>query len=88
VSPSQLSPYLKFVVAALGVISTAVQTAGGTGKWQPVVTAAISALLVWLVPNLPHPSVTVIGGGGGGGGGTVQLPPEQFPFGQQGAKQP
>lgn len=49
-----INPYLKFVVALLGAIAAALQTTYGTARWEPAITAAISALLVLIVPNTPN----------------------------------
>jgi hypothetical protein len=57
-TPAKLAPYLKAVVAVLTAVIAAVQTAGGGDKWTPIVTAAIGAILTYLVPNLPAPSTS------------------------------
>jgi len=47
--------YSKLLVAAAGAALTIVQTAYPQAQWAPAVTACLSALLVYLVPNTPPP---------------------------------
>jgi hypothetical protein len=47
--------YSKLLVAAAGAALTIVQTAWPQAHWTPAVTATLSALLVYLVPNSPPP---------------------------------
>lgn len=46
-----LNPYLKFLVALLGPLVTALGTIYGTLPWWPAVATGIAAILVYLVPN-------------------------------------
>jgi hypothetical protein len=48
-----LNPYLKFIVALLSAMLTSLAAYYGHTAWYPVVTAAVGAALVYLVPNLP-----------------------------------
>lgn len=50
-----LNPYLKFVVAVLGAAAAAMQTEWPSARWSAVVTAFITAILVYFVPNIPSP---------------------------------
>ena len=47
--------YSKLLVAAAGAALTVVQTAYPTAHWTPAVTACLSAVLVYLVPNTDPP---------------------------------
>jgi hypothetical protein len=45
--------FSKFIVAAAGAVSTALSTAYGTEHWVSYVLAGLSAVTVFLVPNVP-----------------------------------
>jgi hypothetical protein len=47
-----LGGYSKFIVAALGAVTTALTTFYGTAHWVTVVSTVLSALVVYLVPNV------------------------------------
>jgi hypothetical protein len=55
-----LNPYLKFVVAALSTVLTALGAVYGHSYWYPIATSAVGALLVYLVPNIPAPAKQVV----------------------------
>lgn len=48
-----MNKYLKAIVAVLGAGVTIAQTVWPANHWQEVVTASITAVLVYLVPNSP-----------------------------------
>jgi hypothetical protein len=50
-----ISQYLKAIVALIGAIATGLQTAFPSDHWASTVTATLSAVLVYLVPNTPAP---------------------------------
>ena len=41
----------KFLVSVAGAVLTGLGTYYGTTKWEPIVAAGLSAVLVYLVPN-------------------------------------
>ena len=43
----------KFIVAAQGTIATGLEVWYGTDHWVPIVTSAVAAVVVYLVPNTP-----------------------------------
>lgn len=43
----------KFLISVAGAVLTGLGTYYGTAKWEPIVAAALSAVLVYLVPNAP-----------------------------------
>lgn len=43
----------KFLVSVMGAVMTGLGTYYGGSKWEPIAVAAISAVLVYLVPNTP-----------------------------------
>lgn len=47
--------YSKLLVAVAGAALTIVQTAYPAATWAPAVTACLSAVLVYLVPNTDPP---------------------------------
>jgi hypothetical protein len=49
----KLSSYSKLAVSIAGAALTALETTYAGAHWLPPVTAAISAVLVYLVPNVP-----------------------------------
>lgn len=49
-----LNPYLKAIVGVIGAIATGLQTAYPSSHWATTVTAGITAVLVYLVPNTPQ----------------------------------
>lgn len=51
----KLASYSKVLVAVAGVITSALETTYATAHWLPAVTGAISAVLVYLVPNVSAP---------------------------------
>lgn len=51
----RLAPYAKAVIAVVFAVITAVQTLYPGQKWTMIVTAAIGALGVYLVPNAATP---------------------------------
>lgn len=51
-----LTRYNKLIVALAGVAVTAVDATQGHASWQAVVIAAITAALVFLVPNASPPT--------------------------------
>lgn len=46
-----LGRYTKGLVAAMGAVSSSLSLYYGSSKWEPVVVAGLSALMVVLVPN-------------------------------------
>lgn len=51
-----INAYLKFIVALLGAAGTALTGIWPTGAhWTATIVAAITAILVYLVPNTPPP---------------------------------
>lgn len=48
-----MNKYLKAVIAVLGAAVTVGQTVWPANHWQQAVTAGITAILVYLVPNSP-----------------------------------
>ena len=48
-----MNKYLKTIVAVLGAGVTVTQTVWPSNDWSQVVTAGITAVLVYLVPNSP-----------------------------------
>lgn len=51
-----LNPYLKFIVALLAAVLTSLAAYYGNTAWYPVVTSAVGAVLVYLVPNVAAPA--------------------------------
>lgn len=45
--------YLKAIVAVIGTIATVLQTQFPSDHWSQAVTAGITAVLVYITPNLP-----------------------------------
>lgn len=56
---SVINPYLKFVVAILGAVITSAGVYYGSAHWFPILTSVVTALTVYLTPNLPKVSATV-----------------------------
>ena len=50
-----LNRYLKTVVAVVGALAVALQTQFPAAHWSTTVTAAVSAILVYITPNTPPP---------------------------------
>jgi len=50
-----LNPYLKAAVAILGTVVTSLTIYYPDAQWLPVVTSVVTALTVYLTPNLPKP---------------------------------
>jgi hypothetical protein len=50
-----MDKYLKFIVAVIGAIEIGLQTQWPNARWSESVTAGITALLVYFVPNNPTP---------------------------------
>jgi hypothetical protein len=48
-----LNPYLKFIVALLGAAVTSLAVIYPAAHWLPVVTSMVTAVSVYLTPNLP-----------------------------------
>lgn len=53
---SKLNPYMKAVVGVLGAVLSSLSVYYGHDHWYPVVTTAVTAALVYLVPNTPNNS--------------------------------
>lgn len=49
-----MNSYAKLVVAVLGAAQTATQAQWPSAHWSQTVTAVVTAVLVWLVPNTPE----------------------------------
>jgi hypothetical protein len=49
----QVGNLSKFIVTLFGMASTAIQTYWATATWAPIATAALTAIVVYLVPNAP-----------------------------------
>jgi hypothetical protein len=43
--------YSKFIVSALGAVTTALTTEFPSARWVPVVIVALNAAAVYLIPN-------------------------------------
>lgn len=48
--------YSKAIVAALGALTSSLSVYYGTARWFPIVTAAVTVLVIYLVPNQPAPA--------------------------------
>ena len=56
-----MNAYLKAIIAVLGAVLTSLAVYYGNSTWYPIVTTAVTALSVYLVPNLPaKPAVTKV----------------------------
>jgi len=55
---TKLAPYSKFIIALLGAVSVALTTFAGGAHWANAIISLISAVLVYIVPNKPKPSVS------------------------------
>jgi len=53
----KLAPYSKFVVSLLGTVSIALTTFAGGAHWADTAVSLIAAVLVYLVPNKPKPTI-------------------------------
>lgn len=53
-----MSNYLKTIVAVLGAVVTSLAPFYGSDKWFPVVTTIVTAVTVYLVPNIPSKTTT------------------------------
>jgi hypothetical protein len=51
--------YNKFIVALLGTISAGLTTWANGAHWANTIIAGITALLVYLIPNVPKPTTPV-----------------------------
>lgn len=54
-NPANYGNYLKAIVAVIGTVATALQTAYPSSHWATTITAGITAALVFLAPNTPRP---------------------------------
>lgn len=54
-----MNQYLKAIVALISTVLTSLSAYYGNESWYPIVTSAVGAVLVYLVPNTPkqRPSV-------------------------------
>jgi len=55
-----MAQYTKAIVAVLGAVLTSLAVYYGNTTWYPIVTTAVTALSVYVVPNIPAKSATKV----------------------------
>jgi hypothetical protein len=54
-----MTKYSKFIAGLCGLAATAIESGFHTEPWVPIVTTALSAIAVYLVPNTPAKPMAV-----------------------------
>ena len=54
--PGNLGNYAKGLIALEGILAQALVLGYGNDKWTPIITGALAAILLILVPNTPKPT--------------------------------